>query len=107
MIAWIRRIKERYIENKERIEYERAVEELRSPTLFTPMQRDALLALFPKAWTHMDNFTQEEVFKIAVTMTLFGMSCETPEKMKAVMDLLVVQNIYREYGSNPMVIKRC
>jgi hypothetical protein len=105
-MGFISKIREHFTEKKAEREYLEAKAMLESPDLFSKAQRAALYELFPKAWTHMDNFTQEEIFRIAVTMALFGMACDTPQKLKNAMDLLLVQKIYFVDGGNPNVLKR-
>lgn len=77
-----------------------------SPTLFSDKQRAYLVALFPDGWCHLDNMPQEDVFKIALTMTMFGYQCNTLDTMKFCMYVLRAQKIYRVAPGSTSVIKR-
>lgn len=102
----IRKLLQYLADRKAQKEYDAAVAHLSSPDLFTDAMRKELKALFPKEWTHMDNFSQEEIFKIAFTMTMLGYNCDAPAKLKTAMDVLLVQNIIAQDSYNPAVIKR-
>lgn len=106
MIGFYRRYKERKEAQRKQDEYDRALADLHRPDVFSKDQRTVLKELFPNAWTHMDNFSQEEIFKIAVTLTVFGFTCDTPEKMKGAINLLHIQRICIAYPGSPDVIKR-
>lgn len=107
MIGFLwRMFAERQAERQADRDYQLALDHLHSPELFTDVQRATLSEWFPKAWTHLDNFSQDEIFSLAATLALFGFPCDTPEKMKLAMDILQVQSIYRTYPGNPNIIKR-
>lgn len=79
---------------------------LYSPQLFSEKQRVHLKSLFPTGWCHLDNIPQEDIFKIALTMTLYGYKCNSLDAMKHCMYVLSCQNIFRTEQGNPAVIKR-
>lgn len=79
---------------------------LYSPTLFTEGQRNYLKSLFPAGWVHMDNFLQEDIFKIALAMTMLGYDCSNIKKMQFCMSVLEAQQIYITETGNPLVLKR-
>lgn len=76
------------------------------PNLFTPKQRAFLKSLFPTAWTHFNNFSQEELMRICVTLNMFGLWIDTEEKVSGAIDLLVQQRIITYREDNHYLLRR-
>lgn len=81
-------------------------QQMLDPNLFTPKQREFLKDLFPTAWTHFSNFTQEELMRICVTLNMFGLWIDTEEKVSGAIDLLVRQQIVTYKEDNPYLLRR-
>ena len=63
------------------------------PKRFGPLQRNYLKNLFPKEWTHFENFSQEEYLRVAVTLTMFGYTVDSQTSFIRALAMLVRQDI--------------
>lgn len=106
MIGLLRKLKQFFVGKSQQQQEDETMEVLCDPAVFSDQQRTILKALFPKEWTHIDNFSQDEIFKIAVTLTLFGLNCDTIEKLQGAMSLLHLQDICTFDANNPDLVKR-
>ena len=80
--------------------------QLSDPELFTEKQREHLRSLFPKYYTHLDNFSQEELLKLANTLVIFGYNIRSERDFVESYDMLVMQDIIAVNPHNGYLIRR-
>lgn len=98
--------KEASIEARAQIEADKEHARLTDPTMFTETQRTFLKSLFPKMWTHFDNFSQEELLRIVVTMNTFGWNIDEESKIPALIDVFIHQQIITCRPDNNHLLRR-
>lgn len=100
------RIGKYFEQKKNQMRLDIAIQELGDPKLFTPVQRKFLKSLFPTAWTHVDNMSQEDIFKIAITLKIFGYAVDTLPVFHTGLRLLQIQGIFKYDPNNPYLLCR-
>lgn len=83
------------------------VDPSKNPNLFSPEQKQFIKTLFPTGWTHMDNLSQAELLRIAVTIRIFGYDIPTGEVFQYWLHIFAYHNLIQFSPSNLHLVKRC
>ena len=96
MFQWLKNL----LPRRELTQEELEIMEDCDPNRFGPLQRNYLKQLFPKEWTHFENFNQEELMRIAVTLTMFGYTVDSEATFIRALAMLVKQEIVETSNHN-------